>query len=221
MSDDFLRILFPIRIFWTLNLDINLDLTPHFPEIQIRNKYSNPDPVSDPPHCLNLERGSGSSIFSGQNAFLWSDLDPDLLTPRSTILIRSSSAFFEERNPPLRLFFFSHFFLKCSSLFFLLDPKYCFTRWSLRLVRIHDTKLDGNLEIGAQVRSNLCDLIFLTHLIRSRADTNRIFSPKRPIFLNACATCSELPTNISTMQNPNTVSGGKTDQREVLFQLSY
>ena len=37
--------------------------------------------------------------------------------------------------------------------------------------------LDGNSEIGAHVRSNLCYLSCLKHLIRSRIDTNRIFSP--------------------------------------------
>ena len=49
--------------------------------------------------------------------------------------------------------------------------------------------------------SNLCYLICLRHLIRSRADKNRIFfAPIRPIFLHACATCSELPSNISSME---------------------
>ena len=48
--------------------------------------------------------------------------------------------------------------------------------------------LDGNSRIGAHVRSNLCYLICLRYLIRSRAVTNRIFfSPKRSIFLHACA----------------------------------
>ena len=46
--------------------------------------------------------------------------------------------------------------------------------------------LDGNKEIGAHVRSNLC------YLIRSRAVTNLIFLFKRPIFLHACATCFEV-----------------------------
>ena len=39
--------------------------------------------------------------------------------------------------------------------------------------------LDGNSEIGAQVRSNLCYLICLKHLIRNKAVSNRvIFSEK-------------------------------------------
>ena len=55
--------------------------------------------------------------------------------------------------------------------------------------------LDGNLETGAQIRSNVCYLICLRHLIRSRAVTNRVYlTPKEPIFL-----CSELPSDISTM----------------------
>ena len=42
-------------------------------------------------------------------------------------------------------------------------------------------------------------LFDLLHLIKSIAVTNRIFlNSKRPIFLNALATCSELPSNIST-----------------------
>ena len=53
--------------------------------------------------------------------------------------------------------------------------------------------------IGAQVRSNPFYLICLRHLIRSRAVTNRISSPKRPIFLHTCATCSESPSNKGTM----------------------
>ena len=60
--------------------------------------------------------------------------------------------------------------------------------------------LDGNPEIGANVRSNLSYLICSRHLIRSRNVTDRIFfSPKITIFLHACDTCSELPSNISTI----------------------
>ena len=55
--------------------------------------------------------------------------------------------------------------------------------------------LDGNSEIGAHVWSNLCYLICLRHLIRSKTVTNLIF----PIFLHACATCSKLPSDISNM----------------------
>ena len=43
---------------------------------------------------------------------------------------------------------------------------------------------------------NLCFLICLRHLIRSRAVNIGFFSPKRPIFPHAYATCSELPSNI-------------------------
>ena len=64
----------------------------------------------------------------------------------------------------------------------------------------HDTYiLYGNSEMGAHMRSNLCNLIYLRHFIRSREDTNRdFFSPKRPFSLQSCATYSELPSNIST-----------------------
>ena len=49
-------------------------------------------------------------------------------------------------------------------------------------------KLDVNLIIGAQGRINICYLICLRHLIRSRAVTNRIFFiRKRPILLDAYA----------------------------------
>ena len=60
--------------------------------------------------------------------------------------------------------------------------------------------LDGNSGVGAHVRSNICHLICLRDLIKSRAVTNRIFfSPNRPIFLHGCATCSKLSSNISSM----------------------
>ena len=57
--------------------------------------------------------------------------------------------------------------------------------------------LDGNSEIGAYVRVNICYLICLLQLLRASTVTNRIFSPKRPIILYACATCYELPSDIS------------------------
>ena len=50
--------------------------------------------------------------------------------------------------------------------------------------------LDGNSEIGAHVRSDLC------YLIRWRAVTNRIFSSEKNYFHYACATCYELPSNM-------------------------
>ena len=59
--------------------------------------------------------------------------------------------------------------------------------------------LDGNSEIGAHVWSNACSLIRLRHLNRSRAITNRFLSPKRQIFLHACASCSEVSSNTSTV----------------------
>ena len=61
---------------------------------------------------------------------------------------------------------------------------------------------DGNSEIGAHVESNLCYLICLRHLIRSKAVTNRIyFSPETLFFfLHGCAICSKLSSYISTME---------------------
>ena len=54
-------------------------------------------------------------------------------------------------------------------------------------------------EIGAHVSSNLCYFICSRHLIRSYAVTDRIFfSPKGPIFLYSCGTCSERQSNINT-----------------------
>ena len=56
---------------------------------------------------------------------------------------------------------------------------------------------DGNLEIVAHAMSNLCYLISLMHLIRSRTVTNRISFSEKSDF-PYCATCSELPSYIST-----------------------
>ena len=76
--------------------------------------------------------------------------------------------------------------------------------------------LDGNSEIVAHVRSKHCYLICLRHLIRSRTVTNRIvFSPKRRIFLHACATCSELPSTLSPM--PYTRQAKVTKSHESLM----
>ena len=50
--------------------------------------------------------------------------------------------------------------------------------------------LDSNSEKVVHVGSNLSYLICLRH---------QIFSPKRPIFLHACTTCSGLPSNISSV----------------------
>ena len=55
---------------------------------------------------------------------------------------------------------------------------------------------DGNSEIGAHVRINLCYLICLRHLIRSRVVTIRSISPKKTFFPSC-----QLPAikHISTM----------------------
>ena len=65
------------------------------------------------------------------------------------------------------------------------------------IVKILVLILNGNSEIGAHVKSNLCHLNCLMHLNRSKAVTTRIFSLCQK--LHVCATCSKLPSNISTM----------------------
>ena len=62
--------------------------------------------------------------------------------------------------------------------------------------------LDGNSKIGAHVKRNLCCSTCLRHLISSTAAQIGYFYPKRHIFLHGCATCYELPSNISTMVTP-------------------
>ena len=67
---------------------------------------------------------------------------------------------------------------------------------SLYTIRTMVLISDGSSEPGMHVRSNLCYLICLRHLIKLRTITNRIFSEKTNFF-HACATCSELPSDIS------------------------
>ena len=57
--------------------------------------------------------------------------------------------------------------------------------------------LDGNSEIGAHLSSNLCYLICVRHLFRSRAVTNLINN--RFDVIHTCVIRSELPSDISTM----------------------
>ena len=64
--------------------------------------------------------------------------------------------------------------------------------------------VDGNSEIGAHIRCTLFYLISFMHLVGSKAVTfmavtDRFYSPNRPSFLHACATCSELPSNTMCM----------------------
>jgi len=56
--------------------------------------------------------------------------------------------------------------------------------------------LDGNSEMGAHVRSNLCYLISFRHLIRLR---EYVFIRKGFFFVHTCTVCSEFPSNFSTM----------------------
>ena len=53
--------------------------------------------------------------------------------------------------------------------------------------------LDCKSDIGAHVKSNLCYLISLRHLIRSRTVRKSFF------FLHSCTKCAEVPAYISTM----------------------
>ena len=61
--------------------------------------------------------------------------------------------------------------------------------------------LDGNPEICATVCVwyDLGYLICLRHLVRSIAGTNRIFFPEKTYFPLCICTCSELPSNTSTV----------------------
>ena len=67
-----------------------------------------------------------------------------------------------------------------------------------KALRIMVLILDGNSEMGVHVRINICYLICLRHLIRSRATQIGLFPPKIPIFLDVWAACSELPPIMST-----------------------
>ena len=58
---------------------------------------------------------------------------------------------------------------------------------------------DGNSSMGGHVKSNYYYLICLKHLIWSRTVTNPVLFKEIPIFLYVYATCSELPSNMSTM----------------------
>ena len=62
--------------------------------------------------------------------------------------------------------------------------------------------LKGNAELGEHVRSNLGYLPCLRHLLKSRVVTTQIYLPKRKFFpLHACATRSELPSYIITIND--------------------
>ena len=52
--------------------------------------------------------------------------------------------------------------------------------------------LDGNSEIDAHTETAIS-------VIREQSQIRVFFYPKRPIFYHAYATCSELPSNISTI----------------------
>ena len=52
--------------------------------------------------------------------------------------------------------------------------------------------VDGISEIGAHVRSNICSLFKAFDYFESSHKSDYLY-PKRPVFLHACATCSQLP----------------------------
>ena len=59
--------------------------------------------------------------------------------------------------------------------------------------------LDSNSEIGAHVWSEIGNLICLRYLSRSKAVVNLKCTLRNTCFLHTCATCSELPSNLSAM----------------------
>ena len=123
-----------------------------------------------------------SGFFQGSDPDLFRRPDPD---PVFYYILRSESVFSLPKVNDLNMHV-------CVNL--VENPRYR----SLTGIQFFLTMVvisEGNLEIDAH-----CSLIFIRHFIRSRAVTNRIFSRKRPVFLHACATCSKLPTNISTMK---------------------
>ena len=65
--------------------------------------------------------------------------------------------------------------------------------------------LEGNLEIGSHVRSNLCFFYLFQAFDLIENSHNRGFFPNRHIFLHACATCSWWLSIISTMGITNII----------------
>ena len=59
--------------------------------------------------------------------------------------------------------------------------------------------IDGSSAQGAQIWRNWYISICWRHLVISKKSSNPIFFRKRPILFPTCATCSELPSYISTM----------------------
>ena len=59
--------------------------------------------------------------------------------------------------------------------------------------------LDGSSDSFAHMWSELDKLLCLGHLFASISVSHMKLIKKRPVFLQACAMCSELPSNISTM----------------------
>ena len=58
--------------------------------------------------------------------------------------------------------------------------------------------IDGNSYVGAHVMRYIWYFTGLRHLIEGSHKLDFFLTPKRPIFLHACATFSDLPPNIGT-----------------------
>ena len=96
------------------------------------------------------------------------------------------------RIPFVHPYSFQYNIHKCRDILYVYPP--C----SFDLVVVMVLILNGNTEIG-DVRRHLCYLICFRHWSDREESQNGFFSPKRPIFLLAWATYSELPFNVSTM----------------------
>ena len=75
-------------------------------------------------------------------------------------------------------------------------PKNHLVRDAARVSRV--LILDGNVEIGAHVSSNFCNLICLRHFSRSKAVTNCFFFLRKDLDFSSCVRI-ELPSNVITM----------------------
>ena len=67
--------------------------------------------------------------------------------------------------------------------------------------------LDGNSEMGAQVRSNLYYLVCLWHCLGLKKSQIGWVLSEKTIFVHACPACAELPCNLSTMVTINFLAG--------------
>ena len=141
-----------------------------------------------------------------------------VVDPEQVFFMRSRTQLYSRvvSGSEFSLHFFTtiYFFIITISLFTFIIPWVFYSLNSTKLNKVFqkiysDTFLGqgmvitvcGNSEIGAHVSFNLCYFTCLRLLISAIAVTNVFFFFKKPIFLlHACATCSELTSNISTME---------------------